>query len=94
MPYVAGMKVIVDAYTTDQIEIWVNGILMSDEARLVVATSELELSAYLNYLVIPDREVTYEVPTILPEVLEDYIRKHSPIGHIDNDWIVFRRKIK
>ena len=39
----------------------------------------MEFSEIINYLVIPDEQIEYEVPTIMPEVLEDYMMKHSPI---------------
>jgi hypothetical protein len=42
--------------------------------RLVVA------STWVGYLAIPDEQVEYKVPTIMPEALEDYIHAHSPVG--------------
>lgn len=48
----------------------------------------MEFSELINYLVIPDEQIGYEVPTILPEVLEDYIRKHSPIRQPQADRLL------
>jgi hypothetical protein len=39
----------------------------------------MEFSDLINYIALPDDQVEYEVPTIIPEVLQDYITKHSPI---------------
>jgi 5'-nucleotidase len=87
MPHIAGMNVVFDRDKPEKIEIWIDGSPAEDDTRLIVATSDLELSDILGYLIIPNNDVAYEVPTILPEVLEGYIRKHSPIGRINVDRI-------
>ncbi|MBP9041353.1 MAG: hypothetical protein KBF64_06220 [Anaerolineaceae bacterium] len=65
----------------------VNGKRVDAEDRLIVATSDLELSEGLNYLPIPEEKVNYDVSVILPEVLERYIRKHTPIRNISHGRI-------
>jgi len=37
-------------------------------------------STWVGYLAIPDEQVEYKVPTIMPEVLEEYVAKRSPIS--------------
>lgn len=89
MPHVAGMQVLVHSDNPDDLEIYINGKKVEPEDRFVAATSDLEISKYLDYLPIPDAEVEYEVPTILPEVVERYIRRHTPIKNISDNRISF-----
>ena len=79
LPHVAGMTVCYDLSNRGTIEIQVNNLRLERERRYVVATTDFELSENAGYLVIPDEQVDYEVPTIMPEVLEDYIARHSPV---------------
>jgi 5'-nucleotidase len=53
----------------------------SDPQKIIrLAHTDAELSPEAGYLSLnEDQHSKYEVPTILPEVLEDYIRKHSPV---------------
>jgi len=37
-------------------------------------------STWVGYLAIPDEQVEYKVPTIMPEMLEEYVAKRSPIS--------------
>ncbi len=78
-PHIAGMQVTIAGETMD---IVIGNALIQDEKKYIIATSDMEISNVLNYLFIPDDRVEYEVPTILPEVVEDYIRRHSPINEI------------
>jgi 5'-nucleotidase len=78
-PHVAGMQVTVAGETMD---IEIGNTPIQEDRKYIVATSDLELSDIMNYLFIPDDRVEYEVPTILPKVVEDYIRRHSPINEI------------
>ena len=34
--------------------------------------------------VMPDEQIAYEVPIILPEMLDDYLARHAPIGSLDH----------
>jgi hypothetical protein len=47
--------------------------------KLTILHTNTEFSELIDYLVIPDEQIEFEVPTIMPEVLEDYITKYSPI---------------
>lgn len=78
-PHVAGMTILVDSAHPDQIEIQVDGRTIHPDEELVVAASDMEFSEVLGYLPIPDEEIEYEVPTILPEIVEIYLKKHSPL---------------
>jgi hypothetical protein len=45
-----------------------------------LAHTDAEVSNGLGYLVLPkEQKVNYEVPTILREVLKDYLAQHSPL---------------
>jgi len=77
-PHVAGMTVLVDSKNPGKMEIIVNGCSIKPEEEFVVAASDMEFSEILGYLPIPDEKIEYEVPTILPEVVEVYLKKHSP----------------
>jgi 5'-nucleotidase len=78
-PHLAGMQV---TFHDDTLDILIGNTPIQEEKKYIIATSDLELSEILNYLFIPDDWVEYEVPTILPEVVEDYIRRHTPIIEI------------
>ncbi len=90
MPGISGMRVIADRAHLEALQVLVDGKLMDDKTIYRVATTDLEISNILNYLVIPDSEVNYEVPTVLPEIIEEYIRKHSPIQEITMGRIVLK----
>ena len=63
---------------------------MDDKKIYRVATTDLEISSILDYLVIPDSEVDFEVPIVLPEIIEEYIRKHTPIQDVTMGRIIFK----
>ena len=65
--------------SANKVTVMMNGKLIEEEKTYIVATSDLEISEYLDYFVVPPEETEYEVPTILPEVLEQYLRLHSPM---------------
>jgi hypothetical protein len=79
LPHIAGMTICYDPSDRTSLEIHVNGNPLEKERKYIAATTDLELSNIAGYLVVPDEEVEYEVPTIMPEVLEDYIKKNSPL---------------
>ena len=82
MPGIAGLTVIADRDHLETLQVFVDGMPMEDTKTYRAATTDLEISSILGYLVIPDSEADYEVPTVLPEIIEEYIRKHSPIQDI------------
>lgn len=80
LPHVAGMTIRYDPSNPAALEIHVSGKPLEKMRKYIVATTDFELSDLAGYLVIPDEQVDYEVPTIMPEVLEEYIARHSPLG--------------
>ncbi len=82
MPGIAGLTVVANRSHLSEMQIFLGGNLISDDQEYRVAVSDLEISSLLNYLVIPDEQAEYEVPTVLPEVIEAYIHSHSPIREI------------
>jgi hypothetical protein len=46
----------------------------------MVAATDMEFADFINYLPLPMTQFEFEVPTIMPEVLEDYIARHSPVN--------------
>ncbi len=92
MPHVAGMRVRYDPDSLDSIEVMVGHQPLQLDRIYLVAATDMELSDYINYLGIPDDQVDYEVPTIVPEVLHDYIAAHSPL-QLPLDHRVTRRPL-
>jgi len=81
-PHIAGMQVRATGEGSDRWEILIGDRVVKDDDTLTMVTSDLELSEYLDYLVIPDEQVEYDIPTILPEVVEGYLRRHNPLGEV------------
>jgi 2',3'-cyclic-nucleotide 2'-phosphodiesterase (5'-nucleotidase family) len=79
MPHLAGMRVRYDPDNEHFLEIEIQGEPLLDDKTYIVAATDFEFSELINYLVIPDEQIEYELPTIVPEVLEDYIRQNSPL---------------
>ena len=79
MPHVAGARV---RYTKDleAIEVEINRQPLNETQTYIVAATDMEFADYMGYLVIPFEQIQFEVPTIMPEVLEEYIASHSPIS--------------
>jgi 2',3'-cyclic-nucleotide 2'-phosphodiesterase (5'-nucleotidase family) len=83
MPHVSGMSVHYDPSRLDTLEVEIDHTALQPERLYRVAASDMELSDFIGYLTLPHESVIYELPTIMPEVLEDYITQHSPIGSLD-----------
>jgi hypothetical protein len=62
-----------------QIEVMVHGKPLEQERNYVVASTDMEFAEFIDYLVIPFSQIEFEVPTIMPEVVEAYILGHTPI---------------
>lgn len=90
MPGIAGMTVIADRAHLETLQVFINDLPINEDETYPVATTDLEISEILGYLVIPDNEVNYEVPIVLPEIIEKYIHKYSPIREIKMGRIVLR----
>jgi len=80
LPHVAGMTVRYDPSNLETLEIHVAGQPLEKNRKYIVAATDMEFSDWVGYLVIPDEQVEYEVPTIVPEVLEEYVARHSPVS--------------
>ncbi|HNR01360.1 MAG TPA: bifunctional UDP-sugar hydrolase/5'-nucleotidase [Anaerolineaceae bacterium] len=90
MPHVAGMRVIAHGREPGRVEILIREIRLQPHDVITAITSDYEISEILNYLPIPDEQVDYDIPTILPQVLETYIRNRSPIGRVEGGRIIYR----
>jgi len=73
------MRIRYDPNDANYLEIEIQGEPLLEDKTYIVASTDFEFSELINYLVIPDEQVEYELPTIMPEVLEDYIRQNSPL---------------
>jgi hypothetical protein len=80
MPHFAGVKIRCKTNEPENIEIEFQGRPIEDNASYLVASTDMEFADFIGYLVIPVEDIEFEVPTIIPEVLEDYIKKHSPLS--------------
>jgi 2',3'-cyclic-nucleotide 2'-phosphodiesterase (5'-nucleotidase family) len=80
-PHVSGMSVQVKP--EEHIECWINGEPLQPDRAYRVAGTDLEFSELIGYLVVPDELIAYEVPIIVPEMLERYLAQHSPIEPSD-----------
>jgi hypothetical protein len=76
---VAGMRVRCSAKDSGSLEIQIGNEPLIADKMYCIASTDWEFSEMVNYLVIPDEQIEYELPTIMPEVLEDYIRKNTPM---------------
>jgi len=80
LPHVAGMRISYDLSTLALIDLRFGDEPLHPDRRYIVAASDFEFAEFVGYLPIPAEQVEYEVPTIMPEVLEDYIARHSPLN--------------
>jgi 2',3'-cyclic-nucleotide 2'-phosphodiesterase (5'-nucleotidase family) len=73
--------------------VWVGEDLLHDEAQYSVGASDFEMGG-MSYrgleqrvagvsFTIPPESVVYELPTVLREAMEDYLRRHSPLAPPD-----------
>ena len=79
MPHIAGMHVRYNPDDLGTLEIEIGNETLIEDKKYLVASTDMEFSEFINYLIVPDEQIEYEVPTIMPEVLEDYIRENSPL---------------
>ena len=74
-PHVAGITVRFDA-STDMLEVRRGNEPLDLNRKYIVAGTDLEFwdaPVYPRYLALPENEIDLEVPTIVPEIMEDYI---------------------
>jgi 2',3'-cyclic-nucleotide 2'-phosphodiesterase (5'-nucleotidase family) len=91
LPHVAGMTVRYGPFNLETLEILVGNQPLRKDRKYLVAATDMEFSDWVGYLVIPDEQVEYEVPTIMPEVLEEYIAKNSPVSLPKNGRLSLKR---
>jgi 2',3'-cyclic-nucleotide 2'-phosphodiesterase (5'-nucleotidase family) len=77
-PHVSGARIHCGD-NPDELVVEINGKLMELEEKYTVAATDMEFSEWVGYLVIPEEQIEFEVPTIVPEVLQDYILSHTPL---------------
>jgi 2',3'-cyclic-nucleotide 2'-phosphodiesterase (5'-nucleotidase family) len=80
MPHFAGVRILCKTNEPENVEIELQGKPIEDNEAYLVASTDMEFADFIGYLVIPVEDIEFEVPTIIPEVLEDYIKKHSPLS--------------
>lgn len=73
-PHIAG-AVIHCGENPDELSMEIDGTCIEPERKYIVAATDMEFSDWVGYLVIPDELIEFEVPTIVPEVLQEYIMK-------------------
>lgn len=79
MPHVAGMQARYDPMAHRLLDVQVGDEPLQAERRYAVAATDREFYDYIGYLVIPQDQIEFELPTILPEVFMDYLAKYSPL---------------
>jgi 2',3'-cyclic-nucleotide 2'-phosphodiesterase (5'-nucleotidase family) len=80
LPHVAGMRVRYDPEDLEKLDVWVGDEPLQPDQTYLVAATDMEFADFINYLPLPMTQFEFEVPTIMPEVLEDYIARHSPLS--------------
>ena len=83
IPQVSGLKVTYDPYTDPHeqvIEVLVGTEPLDLERRYTVAATDWELGELTEYTHLDQRQVTYDVPTILREAMEEYLVDHSLVS--------------
>lgn len=90
MPGIAGMRVVAERARLREMQVFIGEEPMQDDRQYSVAVTDMEISDILNYMVIPDEQAQYEVPIILPEIIEEYIISHSPINTISMGRITLK----
>jgi 2',3'-cyclic-nucleotide 2'-phosphodiesterase (5'-nucleotidase family) len=91
MPHVAGMCVRYST-STETLDIQVGNEPLQKDRMYVVAGTDLEFYDFMGYLPLPQDQIEYEVPIIIPEVLEEYIARHSPVPAPDLGRIIIEEK--
>ncbi|MEA5077068.1 MAG: bifunctional UDP-sugar hydrolase/5'-nucleotidase [Anaerolineaceae bacterium] len=86
-PHVAGLQVQWDGVDTDSVQVWLGNEALQAKRTYTVAATDMEFSEFIGYLILPDERVEYEVPTVVPEVLQEHITRNSPIWQIPGDRI-------
>jgi 5'-nucleotidase len=83
MPHVAGLTVYRSLSAPQTLKVFVGDKPLQPDRHYLVAGTDMEFEDYVGYLSLATTPIDYEMPTIMPEVLEDYIARHTPIGSLD-----------
>jgi 2',3'-cyclic-nucleotide 2'-phosphodiesterase (5'-nucleotidase family) len=86
-PHVAGLRVQWDGVNTATVQVWLGSERLQETQIYNVAATDMEFSEFIGYLLIPDEQVEYEVPIVVPEVLQEYITRNSPVRQIPGNRI-------
>lgn len=89
-PHVAGLRVQWDGADTDTVQVWLGTERLQEKKTYTVAATDMEFSEFIGYLLIPDEQVEFEVPIVVPEVLQEYITRNSPFRQIPGDRITIQ----
>lgn len=90
-PHVAGLRAQWDGTDIDTLQVWLGDEALLKDKVYTVAATDMEFSEFIGYLVLPDDQVEYEVPTVVPEVLQEHITRNSPIWQIPGDRITITK---
>jgi 2',3'-cyclic-nucleotide 2'-phosphodiesterase (5'-nucleotidase family) len=88
-PHVAGMCVRYSP-AEDTLDIQVRDEPLEKDRTYIVAGTDLEFYDFMGYLPLPEDQIEYEVPIVVPEVLEEYIQRHSPLSAPQMGRILFK----
>jgi len=89
MPHVAGMRVVAHGAPPQAVDIMIDSRKIDPDEIITAVVSDYEISEILDYLPMADKEVEYDIPTILPDVLEEYLRRHTPLRDVPGNRITF-----
>ena len=82
MPGVANLRIVAERARLQEMQVFIGDVPMQDNEQYSVAVTDLEISRLLNYCAIPDEQAQFEVPIVLPEIIEEYLATHSPIESV------------
>lgn len=87
LPHVAGLHLQWNGRSPESLQVRLAGQPLQQDAIYTVASTDMEFSEFIGYLTLPDDRVRYEVPIVVPEVLQEHITRFSPIRQIPGDRI-------
>lgn len=90
-PHLAGAVVHCSENMAD-VEVELNGKPLEPDQKYIVASTDMEFSDWIGYLIISEQDIEFEVPTIMPEVLQDHILRHSPLQRPQARFITQSKK--
>lgn len=82
MPHVAGITVRSASTPPYELQVRLDDKALVADRKYVVAGTDLEFwdaPGYPRYLALPESQIDLQVPTIVPEIMEEYIARHSPL---------------